>query len=117
MAALDHANQTGNYSVLRDLGAPSFQANNSAVTLGGIFQALRNQQLDLGYTLIVGPTFQFPPAIGEGGLLRVRGAFPLRPAAIGFDLLFQNIAGQWRIYGIAVAPIVAQPTQSGSTRR
>ncbi|HYE26673.1 MAG TPA: hypothetical protein VEA61_00330 [Allosphingosinicella sp.] len=25
MAALDQANQTGNYSVLRDLGAPSFQ--------------------------------------------------------------------------------------------
>jgi len=117
MAALDQANQTGNYSVLRDLGAPSFQTNNSAATLGGIFQALRNQQVDLGYTLLVAPTFQFPPTIVQGGLLRIRGAFPLRPAAIGFDLLFQNISGQWRIFGIAVAPIVAQPPQSGSTRR
>jgi hypothetical protein len=117
MAALDQANQTGNYSVLRDLGAPSFQSNNSAATLGGIFQALRNQQVDLGYTLVVGPTFQFPPAIVQGGLLRVRGSFPLRPAAIGFDLLFQNIGGQWRIFGIAVAPIVPAPPQSGSTRR
>jgi hypothetical protein len=117
MAALDQANQTGNYSVLRDLGAPSFQTNNSAATLGGIFQALRAQQVDLGYTLMVAPTFQFPPAIVQGGLLRVRGTFPLRPAAIGFDLLFQNLSGQWRIFGIAVAPIVAQPPQSGSTRR
>jgi hypothetical protein len=117
MAALDQANQTGNYSVLRDLGAPSFQTNNSAATLGGIFQALRGQQVDLGYTLLVAPSFQFPPAIVQGGLLRVRGAFPLRPAAIGFDLLFQNISGQWRIFGIAVAPIVAQQPQSGSTRR
>jgi hypothetical protein len=117
MAALDQANQTGNYSVLRDLGAPSFQTNNSAATLGGIFQQLRNQQVDLGYTLVVGPTFQFPPAIVQGGLLRVRGSFPLRPAAIGFDLLFQNISGQWRIFGIAVAPIVPQAPQSGSTRR
>ena len=117
MAALDHANLTGNYSVLRDLGAPSFQANNSVATLGGIFQALRNQQLDLGYTLVVAPTYQFPPAIGQSGLLRVRGTFPLRPATIGFDLLFQNISGQWRIFGIAVAPIVPQPPQSGSTRR
>jgi hypothetical protein len=117
MAALDQANQTGNYSVLRDLGAPSFQSNNSAATLGGIFQALRGQQVDLGYTLVVAPAYQFPPAIVQGGLLRVRGTFPLRPAPIGFDLLFQNISGQWRIFGIAVAPIVAQPPQSGSTRR
>ena len=117
MAAVDQANMTGNYSVLRDLGAPSFQANNSAATLGGIFQALKAQQMDLGYTLVVTPTYQFPPAIVQGGLLRVRGSFPLRPATIGFDLLFQNISGKWRIFGIAVAPIVAQPPQSGSTRR
>ena len=117
MAALDQANQTGNYSVLRDLGAPSFQTNNSAATLGGIFQAIRNQQVDLGYTLLVAPTYQFPPTVVQSGLLRVRGTFPLRPAAIGFDLLFQNISGQWRIFGIAVAPIVAQQPQSGSTRR
>jgi hypothetical protein len=116
MAALDQANQTGNYSVLRDLGAPSFQTNNSAATLGGIFQGLRNQRIDLGYTLVVSPTFQFPPAIVEGGLLRVRGSFPLRPAAIGFDLLFQNTGGQWRLFGIAVVPLVAQAPQSGSTR-
>lgn len=117
MAALDHANQTGNYSVLRELGAPSFQASNSAANLSSIFQALRNQQLDLGYTLVVGPTFQYRPAIVQNGLLRVRGSFPLRPAPIGFDLLFQNIAGQWRIFGIAVAPIVPAGPQSGSTKR
>lgn len=116
MAALDQANQTGNYSVLRDLGAPSFQANSPA-TLGNIFQALKAQQIDLGYTLLVAPSFQFPPSIAQNGLLRIRGAFPLRPAAIGFDLLFQNISGRWRIFGIAVAPIVAQVPQAGSTRR
>jgi hypothetical protein len=116
MAALDQANQTGNYSVLRDLAAPSFQTANSAATLGNIFQGLRNQQIDLGYTLVLTPTLQFPPAVRDG-MLRIRGTFPLRPAPIGFDLLFQNISGQWRIFGIAVAPIVAQPPQSGSTRR
>jgi hypothetical protein len=117
MAAVDHANQTGNYSVLRDLGAPSFQAGNSAASLAGIFQGLRNQKVDLGYTLLVGPNLQYPPAIVQDGLLRVRGAFPLRPAAIAFDLLFQNISGQWRIFGIAVAPIVPGRAQSGSTTR
>ena len=116
MAALDHANRTGNYSVLRELGSPSFQAANSAANLGSNFQVLRNQQLDLGNTLVVGPAFQYPPAIVQNGLLRLRGTFPLRPAPIGFDLLFQNIAGQWRIFGIAVAPIVPARPQSGSTR-
>jgi hypothetical protein len=107
IAALDHANQTGNYSVLRDLGAPSFQSNNSAATLGGIFEALRNSRIDLSNTLLVEPTYEAPPAIIDGGLLRAKGSFGLRPTAIAFDLVFQAAAGQWRILGISVAPVEA----------
>ena len=117
MAAVDQANQTGNYSVLRDLGAPGFQANNSAATLAQIFTNLRSQAVDLSYTLALVPTLEFPPAITQSGMLRIRGVFPLRPASIGFDLLYQNVNGQWRIYGIAVVPLVAQTQQSTSTRR
>lgn len=102
--ALDQANRTGNYSVLRDLGAPSFQTNNSAATLGGIFAALRNQRVDLSNTLMVSPTYLQPPAI-QGAALRAKGIFPLRPMAIGFDLMFQNVAGEWRLLGISVAPL------------
>jgi hypothetical protein len=108
MAAVDHANQTGNYSVLRDLGAPSFQANNNAATLAGVFGALRAQRTDLSNALVVTPSYEFAPSIVEGGLLRVRGSFPLRPNPIGFDLLYQNVTGQWRLFGIAVAPLVVQ---------
>jgi hypothetical protein len=117
MAALDQANQTGNYSVLRDLGAPGFQANNTPATLAGIFTAIRNQNIDLGYTLVISPVFQFPPAIVQGGLLRVRGVFALRPNAIGFDFLYQNVGGQWRIFGIAVVPLVAQSQPAAPARR
>lgn len=105
MAALDQANQTGNYSVLRDLGAPSFQAANSAATLGALFQNLRAQQVDVGNALIVSPVYDFAPTVVQGGLLRVRGVFPVRPASIAFDLLFQQVNGQWRIFGLAVAPV------------
>jgi hypothetical protein len=115
MAALDHANQTGNYSVLRDLGAPSFQTANSAATLAGLFQPLRGQQVDLANALIVAPTFDFPPAIIQGGLLRARGRFPLRPTMIGFDFLFQNVAGQWKIFGLSVVPLA--PQASPNVRR
>jgi hypothetical protein len=117
MAAVDQANQTGNYSVLREIGAPAFQASNSAAALAQIFAGLRSQNVDLSYTLALIPTLQFPAAIGQGGLLRIRGVFPLRPAAIGFDLLFQNVNGQWRIYGISVVPLVARTQQSAAPRR
>ena len=106
--ALDQANRTGNYSVLRDLGAPSFQANNSAATLGGIFTALRNQRVDLSNALIISPVYLQPPAV-QGAALRAKGIFPLRPTTIGFDLMFQNISGEWRLLGISVVPLVRPP--------
>ena len=104
MAAVDHANATGNYSVLRDLGAPSFQANNNPATLAGIFQNVRNQRLDLSNTLLVTPTYEIGPVV-QGGLLRMRGAFPLRPTGVAFDLLFQPVAGRWALFGIALVPV------------
>lgn len=103
VAALDQANRTGNYSVLRDLGAPSFQTNNSAATLAGIFEHLRNQHIDLSNALIVSPVYEQRPAI-QGNALRAKGIFPLR-TAIGFDLLFQNVSGEWRLLGLYVAPL------------
>jgi hypothetical protein len=109
LAALDHANRTGNYSVLRDLGAPGFQANNSPATLAGIFEAVRTQQIDLSYSFNVSPSWDFAPAILQNGLLRARGQFPLRPTAIGFDMLFENVGGQWRLFGISVAPQPISP--------
>jgi hypothetical protein len=104
LIALDQANRTGNYSVLRDLGAPSFQANNSAATLGGIFAALRNQRVDLSNALIVYPVYLQPPA-AQGAALRAKGIIPLRPNPIGFDLMFQNVSGDWRLLGISVVPL------------
>ena len=106
--ALDQANRTGNYSVLRDLGAPSFQANNSPATLGGIFAALRNQRVDLSNALIISPVYLQPPAV-QGSALRAKGIFPLRPTAIGFDLIFQYLSGEWRLLGISVVPLARIP--------
>jgi hypothetical protein len=116
MAAVDHANLTGNYSVLRDLGAPSFQANNNAAALAAIFQNIRAQRLDLSNTLIVTPAYDIPPTLIEGGILRVRGVFPLRPAGIAFDLLFQPVAGRWALLGISVGAAQA-PTPAAAARR
>ncbi|MFZ2159602.1 MAG: hypothetical protein WAV72_26250, partial [Bradyrhizobium sp.] len=45
LLALDQANKTGNYTVLRDLGAPAFQVN-TAARLAEIFAKQRNDNLD-----------------------------------------------------------------------
>ncbi|HST35553.1 MAG TPA: hypothetical protein VLK25_02840 [Allosphingosinicella sp.] len=106
MAAVDQANRTGNYSVLRDLGTPAFQANNNPANLAGIFTGLREQQVDLSDALIVTPVWEISPRMVSPTTLRMRGSFPLRPQAIAFDLLFTWSDG-WRLDGIAVQ---AMPT-------
>ena len=116
-AAIDHGNLTGNYSVLRDLGAPGFQANNNAATLAGVFASVRNQRVDLSNTLLVAPTYEFAPAIVQNGLLRARGAFGLRPTAIRFDLLYANNGGKWQLFGVAVAPQPMPVTQPPPSRQ
>lgn len=101
MAAVDHANRTGNYSVLRDLGTASFQSRNNPANLAAIFAGLRERNVDLSDTLVVTPVWEIPPTMVQPRVLRMRGSFPLRPAAILFDLLFAWDGG-WRIEAIAV---------------
>ena len=103
MTAIDHANKTGDYSVLRALGTPSFQAANRETALSGIFAWARNQNLDLSSTLMFEPVFEFPPAI-QNGYLRMRGGFRMRPTGIEFDLLYGWSNG-WRIEGVAIRPV------------
>ena len=51
-------------------------------------------------------------------MLRLTGYFPTRPLQINFDLIFQNVGGQWRLFGISVAtPQAPEPGQSPRLRR
>jgi hypothetical protein len=104
MAAVDHANLSGNYSVLRDLSAPGFQSANDAARLTQIFAGLRASGTDLSNTLLLGPTWAAAPMIAPGGLLRLQGYFGLRPTAIAFDLSYQWVGGKWRLIGVSIAP-------------
>ena len=106
MTAVDQANRTGNYSVLRDLGTPAFQANNNPANLAAIFSRLREQRIDLADTLLVIPTWEIAPRMVSPTVLRMRGTFPLRPQPIAFDLLFAWDRG-WRLDGVAVQAMPA----------
>ena len=104
MVAVDHANRAGNYSVLRDLSAPGFQAANDGAKLTEIFASLRASGVDLTNTLLIPPTYRVKPAIIQPGVLRMQGVFAMRPTAIEFDLYFQWVNSQWRLFGVSVAP-------------
>ena len=101
MAAVDHANRTGNYTVLRDLGTRGFQANNDSARLASIFSVLRTQRIDLSDTLLVTPVWEIAPRMVSPTVLRMRGTLQLRPQAIAFDLLFAWDQG-WRLDAVAV---------------
>jgi hypothetical protein len=104
MAAVDHANQAGNYSVLRDLSAPGFQVNNDSARLAQVFSQLRGQNIDLSNCLLLAPTYTATPTQTSPGVLRVQGYFGLRPTAIAFDLYYQWTAGKWRLFGVSISP-------------
>jgi hypothetical protein len=119
LLTLNDANRSGNYSVLRDLAAPDFQARNTAADLAQIFTDLRRRNFDLFAVALMAPQLTAAPAIDAGKMLRLTGLFPTRPRQINFDLTFQVVAAQWRLFGISVAtpesPPLAQANQTADT--
>jgi hypothetical protein len=57
----------------------------------------------------MGPQLTAPPALDARKMLRLTGLFPTRPRQISFDLTFQVVGGQWRLFSIAVATPEASP--------
>jgi hypothetical protein len=120
IAALQHANQTGNYSVLRDLGSPVFRERFDQAQLTAIFSNLRNRGVNLSPALVLTPNLSRNPELTPQNQLRLVGDFPTKPLQIQYDLLFLKIGSVWRIEGIivdAVAPsaaVVENPQASNS---
>jgi hypothetical protein len=120
LLALDQANKTGNYTVLRDLGAPSFQAANTAARLGDIFAGLRRDKLDLSGVAVLEPQLTLLPQIESSGMMHMTGFFPSVPTQVKFELLYAPVEGQWRLYGVSVGleasgPPAPQPTAAAPT--
>jgi hypothetical protein len=109
LLALDQANKTGNYTVLRDLGAPGFQVN-TAARLSEVFAKERADNLDLSGVTVIEPQLSLLPQIEATGMLRMAGFFPSVPSQVNFDLVFAPVSGQWRIYGIGVTIGQMAPT-------
>jgi hypothetical protein len=109
LIAFNQANETGNYTVLRDLAAPGFQEANTSAKLGEIFQKERNKKLDLSPVVLLQPQLLKKPAVDGRGLLRLEGVFPSKPEMVHFTLIFQDVQGKWRVVALGVSTFSTAP--------
>jgi hypothetical protein len=114
LIALNQANATGNYTVLRQIAAPGFQKANSPERLAKAFANLRGRNLDLTPVLLFQPKLYQRPVINDRGMMRITGFFPTAPERVKFDLIYQPVRGKWRLYGIAANTERVQPGQPGA---
>ena len=120
LIALDQANKTGNYTVLRDLGAPGFQAN-SAARLAEIFAQQRKDNIDLSGAAVIDPQLTLLPQIEANGMMHMAGFFPSVPTQVNFEMAFAPVDGRWRLFALSVsfgqaAPAAPQPPPAAAPK-
>jgi hypothetical protein len=109
----DSSLQTGNFTVLRDRGAPGFRDANSAARLSQAFSDLASRGVDLSVVSVVAPQLTEAPTLDQQkGMLRLKGYFPWQPVQIIFEVLYQSVGGRWQLFGLSVNPSEAQPSAS-----
>lgn len=114
LIAVQQANDTGNYTVLRDLGSPAFQAANTASRLSEIFAGLRARSLDLTAAAAVEPQLTTQPELNGDGMMRMAGLIPASPAPISFDLAFAAVEGRWMPFSISIALAPGAPAPAAA---
>lgn len=101
MIAINHANLTNNYTVLRDLGSPVFQSTTTPQQLSQAFAGQRSRGVDLTLVLAITPELSTQPTIEPNGVMRLVGYYPTNPR-VEFNFGYQNINGFWRHAGISM---------------
>ena len=107
LIALDQANKTNEYSVLRATASEAFQVNSTG-KLSEIFAGQRREGLNLAYAAIMEPRWTVEPQIEPSGLVHMAGYFEVTPVPVAFDLLFTQQKGQWLLFGVSVS-LIQQP--------
>jgi hypothetical protein len=105
LLTLNDALATGNFTVLRDSGAPSFRDANNAHALSRVFDKLIARRVDLSAAAVSVPELVDPPNIdARTGLLQLHGRFASNDLNAEFLIRFQNIAGAWKLFGLSIDP-------------
>jgi hypothetical protein len=108
LLTLNDAIVTGNFTVLRDRVAPSIRDQNPAHQLYRVFARLIEQKIDLRGTAILAPEMTDVPVIDDNGRLNLKGIFRAPDGTgLSFHLLFEQVRGQWLLYGASVNTVPA----------
>ena len=103
LLALNDANRTGNYTVLRDLAAPSLREKNSAADLALVFTEMRKVNLDLSAAALMAPELDEQPSLDADRRLRLKGYYPTEPNRIAFELIYEAVNGHWLLHSVSIS--------------
>lgn len=117
LLTVNDAVQTGNFTVLRDKAAPSFRDGTTSVSLAKSLESLAQQRIDLSAVAIIAPQLTEFPLLDAERRLKLNGYFPGQPVGIAFDLTFEAVQGNWRLFalniGLAKTPAVVDEAPTG----
>jgi hypothetical protein len=105
LLTLNDALRTGNFTVLRDIGAPGFREANTAAKLSDTFASLRVQGVDLSPVAVVTPEITAVPTLETNNMLHLKGYFPVGKVHLNFEMLYEPVDGQWRLFGLGVSVV------------
>ena len=103
LLALHDANRTGNYTVLRDLSAPSVRNRSSSADLATVFAGLRRSNLDLSIAALGQPEFDGPPMLDAARRLHLKGEYATQPNRIVFEIVYEVVDGHWMMSDLSIA--------------
>ena len=76
------------------------------------FLDLRRRKFDLFAVSFAPPQFNPDPSVDASGRVRLMGFFATQPLQINFDLTFESVNGEWKLFAISVATPPAPKQQS-----
>jgi hypothetical protein len=115
IVAINQANFTDDYSVLRALGTRELQNRTTPSALAKVFKQLRDQKIDLSPVLLLPVQFTEPPAVRPDGMLRLAGYYPSRPQQVNFTIVYYPVGGYWRIDALSVSTSPVGGASPGGT--
>ena len=109
LMSIHDAMMADNYTVLRDLGSPSFHVH-SAGDLARNLQQLKARKLDLASAAMMTLRLTNLAASPDGRRVSFRGTFDTAPEAVEIDFTFERVGQHWRHAALNVSLVARQQT-------
>ena len=110
LIALNQANLTGNYTVVRDLCSPKLRKRQKAADFALAFHKTHDRNRDMSFVMDMNPNPTQQPVFSTDGRMRLIGYFATQPLELHYDLVFlKTVQGDWWIDGIVLQTGPARP--------